>query len=72
LLYTVPASVAEALSLSHQVQPGALARYVHKIRTPEYLDTLDEPYARFVFKYRHKGEGGPYLISHIYPLGHQD
>ncbi|KLJ11565.1 hypothetical protein EMPG_09667 [Blastomyces silverae] len=51
-LYTVPESVARAESLTHQVQLGPQARYVHRIRTPKYLDTMDKPYAEFVFKYR--------------------
>ncbi|OJD14495.1 hypothetical protein ACJ73_09077 [Blastomyces percursus] len=51
-LYTVPEPVARAESLTHQVQLGPQARYVHRIRTPKYLDSMDTPYARFVFKYR--------------------
>ncbi|KAL2365748.1 hypothetical protein RJZ56_001349 [Blastomyces dermatitidis] len=51
-LYTVPESVAHAESLTHQVQLGPQARYVHRIRTPKYLDTMKKPYAEFVFKYR--------------------
>ncbi|PGH08008.1 hypothetical protein GX51_01448 [Blastomyces parvus] len=51
-LYTVPESVAQAESLTHQVQLGPQARYVHRLRTPKYLDTMDKPYAEFIFKYR--------------------
>ncbi|KKZ62960.1 hypothetical protein EMCG_02670 [[Emmonsia] crescens] len=51
-LYTVPESVARAESLTHQVQLGPQAKYIHRIRTPEYLDTMDKPYAEFIFKYR--------------------
>ncbi|ODH46024.1 hypothetical protein GX48_07884 [Paracoccidioides brasiliensis] len=54
-LYTVPKSVAQADSLTHQVQLGPHARYLHKIRAPEYQDDMDKPYAVFVFKYRTAG-----------------
>ncbi|PGH13145.1 hypothetical protein AJ79_03852 [Helicocarpus griseus UAMH5409] len=51
-LYTVPESVAKENSLSHQVQLGSHAKYIHRIRTPEYQDTMENPYALFIFKYR--------------------
>ncbi|WEW58539.1 hypothetical protein PRK78_004007 [Emydomyces testavorans] len=51
-LYTVPEAVAQAESLTHQVQPGRAEEYIHKLRVPEYLDTMEEPYAKFIFKYR--------------------
>lgn len=54
-LYTVPSYIAESRSLSHQVQLGCSAEYIHRTRRPTYVDTLDEPYAKFVFKYRVKG-----------------
>lgn len=50
--YDVPAD----MPTTHQVKPGEGYVYVHKRRSPEYLDTLEEPYAKFVFKYRTKGE----------------
>ncbi|PGH11824.1 hypothetical protein AJ80_06982 [Polytolypa hystricis UAMH7299] len=51
-LYTVPAEIAAEASLSHQMQPGPQASYIHRIRRPLYLDSFEDPYARFVFKYR--------------------
>ncbi|KAI1917135.1 hypothetical protein LOZ61_000652 [Ophidiomyces ophidiicola] len=51
-LYTVPESVVKEKSLSHQVQVGRAEGYLHKMRAPWYLDTMEEPYAKFVFKYR--------------------
>ena len=51
-----PYDVPEDMSTTHQVKPGPAFNYVHKRRSPEYLDTLEEPYARFIFKYRTKGE----------------
>lgn len=54
-LYTVPESIARERAVSHQVQPGPRTKYYHKVRTPKYLDTLDKPYAKFIFKYRQKG-----------------
>lgn len=55
-LYTVPEQVAQERSLSHQVQVGRSSRYSHKIKVPQYLDTMEEPYAKFIFKYRVKGK----------------
>ncbi|EEQ34932.1 conserved hypothetical protein [Microsporum canis CBS 113480] len=54
-LYTVPEQVAQERSLSHQVQVGKSSIYSHKIKVPQYIDTMEEPYAKFVFKYRVKG-----------------
>lgn len=55
-LYTVPEAVAQAESLSHQVQVGRAENYIHKLRVPHYLDTMEEPYAKFVFRYRVQGK----------------
>lgn len=54
-LYTVPASFAKQNSLTHQVQVGGSSNYSHKISVPQYLDSMEEPYAKFVFQYRRKG-----------------
>ncbi|KAI5288110.1 hypothetical protein KEM54_005462 [Ascosphaera aggregata] len=51
-LYAVPASMAESRALSHQVQPGQESFYAHRIKKPKYIDTLDKPYAKFVFHYQ--------------------
>ncbi|EGC43446.1 conserved hypothetical protein [Histoplasma capsulatum var. duboisii H88] len=67
-LYTVPESVARAESLTHQVQLGPQARYTHRIRTPEYLDTMDKPYAEFIFKYRTAGESLIAILDLFRPL----
>lgn len=56
LLYTVPTDVAKEKLTTHQVQPGASVAYTHKLGTPDYLDTIEKPYAMFCFKYRQKGE----------------
>ena len=58
--YDVPAD----MPTTHQVKPGAGYMYSHKRRSPEYLDTLEEPFARFVFKYRTRSK----LISSIESL----
>ncbi|EFE44153.1 hypothetical protein TRV_01046 [Trichophyton verrucosum HKI 0517] len=54
-LYTAPEQVAQERALSHQVQVGRSSRYSHKIKVPQYIDTMEEPYAKFIFKYRVKG-----------------
>lgn len=57
--YDVPETVAQQTGTTHQVQPGKGYLYLHKRASPEYIDTTDEPYARFVFKYRTRGESAP-------------
>lgn len=52
--FDVPKSIAIDRRSTKQVQPGPGYRYYKKSITPEYIDTLDSPYARFVFKYRTK------------------
>jgi hypothetical protein len=53
--FDVPETIAADKGTTHQVQPGKGYLYVHKRASPEYLDGIEEPYARFVFKYRTKG-----------------
>ena len=55
LRYTVPRNVAEKKTTTHQVQPGKGHRYLHRVLRPKYLDSIAQPYAMFVFKYRSKG-----------------
>lgn len=52
--YDVPQSVAQATGVTRQVQPGKGYIYYKKRCVPNYIDTLEEPYAKFVFKYRTK------------------
>ena len=54
-LYSVPVEIATKKRTSHQVQPGPGAMYAHKVHSPRYMDSMEEPYAVFVFKYRSKG-----------------
>ena len=58
--FDVPEMIAVDRGTTHQVQPGKGYLYVHKRASPEYLDAIEEPYARFVFKYRTKG-----MFKHI-------
>ena len=51
-LYSIPAEVAKRNNTSHQVLPGKPAAYTHKVSTPKYMDTQENPYAVFVFQYR--------------------
>lgn len=48
----IPAAAASQAQLSHALQPGAGATYVHPTRQPKYIDSMDKPYAVFCFKYR--------------------
>ena len=54
--YDVPASIAERKSSTHQVQTGRGYLYSHRCKRPNYVDDIGEPYARFAFKYRTRGE----------------
>jgi hypothetical protein len=54
--FDVPETVAADKDTTHQVQPGKGYLYTHKRASPEYIDSIEEPYARFVFKYRTKGK----------------
>ena len=54
--YDLPRWYAEDIGSTKQVVSGPGYIYYKKSRVPEYIDTLSEPYARFVFKYRTKDE----------------
>lgn len=54
--YDVPKPIAVQRGSTKQVQPGPGYRYFKKRMIPEYVDSMETPYARFVFKYRTKGE----------------
>lgn len=53
-IYSIPAEVAQRNMMSHQVRPGRPAAYTHKRNKPKYMDTHEQPYAVFLFKYRDK------------------
>lgn len=61
--YDVPQSLAARRGSTKQVQPGPGYRYFKKRVIPDYIDTMETPYARFVFKYRTKGKS-----SHLHIL----
>jgi hypothetical protein len=54
-LYAIPREIAQRSNLTHQVQGGRPRAYMHKMATPQYMDSHENPYAVFVFKYRSKG-----------------
>ena len=43
-------------NLSHYVAKEWPARYTHTLSKPTYIDSLNAPYARFIFKYRNKSK----------------
>jgi hypothetical protein len=49
---TRPLPPSRAKDINHGVQTGRGADYAHKHYRPEYLDTMEKPYAVFTFKYR--------------------
>lgn len=54
--YDVPQTYADGYFSSKQVQPGRGYRYFKKRSRVIPVDTREEPYAKFVFKYRTKEE----------------
>ncbi|KAH0362824.1 hypothetical protein KCU65_g7795, partial [Aureobasidium melanogenum] len=50
----VPKQTARAKHVEHQVKTGKGAPYLHLCARPEYLDSMQQPYAVFTFKYRSK------------------
>jgi len=52
--YDVPQAMVRDRGTSKQVQPGKGYLYNKKRCAPKYVDNMDVPYARFVFKYRTK------------------
>ncbi|KAK5013737.1 hypothetical protein LTR16_003253 [Cryomyces antarcticus] len=48
----VPANLAEEHNVDTQVRAGKGMRYVHKTQRPDYLDTMEKPFAVFAFKFR--------------------
>lgn len=51
-LLKISSKQASSAGLEHQVRAGAGTTYGHVVGRPEYIDTLDKPYAVFRFKYR--------------------
>ncbi|KAI5197367.1 hypothetical protein E4T39_07328 [Aureobasidium subglaciale] len=50
----VPKHAARSKHVEHQVKTGKGAQYLHLCARPEYLDSMKQPYAVFIFKYRSK------------------
>ena len=68
-VHSISADIAGSRRLSHYVQHGDAYPYIHDIVTPKYMDTFEEPYAVFVFKYASDGElQSIRLIRHQTPL----
>ena len=53
-IYTISPVTAQRANLTHQVRPMRASAYTHKLSTPKYMDTHEDPYAVFVFKFRDK------------------
>ena len=50
----MPEIVAAEKGTTRQVQPGKGYLYTHKRASPEYIDSIEEPYVRFVFNIERK------------------
>ena len=59
-LHVIPEKTAREKQVDHQVKIGRGAAYWHQVGRPEYLDTMEAPYAVFSFKYRSKGKHPPF------------
>ena len=55
-LHAIPQKTAQEKQADHQVKAGRGAAYYHRVGKPEYLDSMEKPYAVFTFKYRSKGK----------------
>ena len=62
-LHMIPQKTAQEKQVEHQVKAGRGAAYSHRVGRPEYLDTMEAPYAVFSFKYRSKGRSSPAILS---------
>ena len=51
-IYNIPSTIASHKNLTHQVRPMRASEYSHRLSTPRYMDSHDDPYAVFVFQYR--------------------
>jgi hypothetical protein len=55
-LYTIPEGVVKRKNVTHQMNAGRPQAYFHKLCVPKYMDSHDDPYAVFLFRYRSKGK----------------
>ncbi|KAI9663602.1 MAG: hypothetical protein M1821_007092 [Bathelium mastoideum] len=53
-LHAIPQKTAQEKQVEHQVKMGRGATYYHRVGQPEYLDSMEAPFAVFSFKYRSK------------------
>jgi len=52
----VPIDVAQRNNMSHQVHTDKPVPYTHRTSAARPMDSLDSPYAVFIFKYRSSGK----------------
>lgn len=64
----VPIEVAQRNNMSHQVHTDAPAPYIHRTSAARPMDSLDSPYAVFIFKYRSSGKSSFQKILDINPI----
>ena len=53
-IYTLSEDLIDRNKTTHQIRPNYPVQYSHKISRPRYMDSFEQPYAVFVFKYRDK------------------
>ena len=63
-VYTIPEELARRKNVTHQVSSGQSRAYTHKMVSPRYIDSHEDPYAVFIFKYRSKCKQFEPLVSH--------
>ena len=51
---TTPEEAAWRKNITHRVSSGGSRAYTHKMASPQYIDSHEDPYAVFIFKYRSK------------------
>ena len=57
--YTNSTGLVDRETRTLRVKSGLSVPYAHKVATPQYMDTFEKPYARFVFHYRSQGKFMP-------------
>lgn len=52
----IPEKLAEMKLISHHTRTGRASLYLHSTARPRYMDTMEIPWATFLFRYRSEGE----------------
>lgn len=62
--YKISRDTVERQQVDTQVRPGKGVAYTHSVKSVEYLDSIEKPYAVFRFMYRSRGKLSIHCIEH--------